>query len=66
MRSVYFAIALLAVLTLALSGCARATVADVAAARDECHSFGGFFTSWKTPEFGYAWNCDLSDIEEGR
>ena len=49
-----------AVLVLALSGCTR-SVADVAEARDECHSVGGVFKSWYTTEFGYHWECDLSD-----
>ena len=51
----------LVVLVLALSGCAR-SVADVAEARDECHDFGGVFKSWNN-EFGYHWECDLSDPE---
>lgn len=51
------------VLALVLTGCARPELADVAEARDECHAFGGVFTSWRSPEFGYHWECDLSDPE---
>mgnify|MGYP001175251547 CR=1 FL=1 len=51
------------VAALALTGCARG-LSDMAEARDECHEYGGVFESWKN-EFGYHWECDLSDLSSG-
>lgn len=58
-------LALLAVLI--LTGCGY-TLSEVAAARDECHAYGGEFRSWMVPEFDdsapYNHTCDLSDEVE--
>lgn len=64
MRTPFLLLVAVLLIAIALTGCTR-SVADVAEARDECHAVGGVFTSWYTTEFGYGWECDLSDPKEG-
>lgn len=62
------AVATLAIAVLVLTGCGH-TLAETAAARDECHELGGTFRSWTVPEYPddspYGHECDLSDKKEG-